>query len=253
MLLLGKAGCQFLRSEDLGDPSGKAWAEHGALDRTGHDQGWKLAWRIEEQVTEIAEQVEALLDAGWASVRVVTDHGWLLLPGGLPKAELPKFLVDTRWGRCAVLKSTATVELQIVDWRWSTAVRIGLAPGVSCFKAGIEYTHGGLSLQECLRPELKVRREASAAAVAVDEVTWRGLRCRLKVSGTRPGLRADVRLKPAAPETSIAEDGKPLGDDGSASLLVPEDDYLGHAAFVVVLSADGRVLANKTTTVGGGD
>ena len=36
----------------------------------------------------IVERIVALLDAGWASVRLVTDHGWLLIPGSLPKTEL---------------------------------------------------------------------------------------------------------------------------------------------------------------------
>ena len=45
-----------------------------------------------------------LLEAGWKEVRVVTDHGWLLMPKGLPKSELPKYLTATRWRRCAVVK-----------------------------------------------------------------------------------------------------------------------------------------------------
>ncbi len=40
----------------------------------------------------LLERIEALLGAGWREVRVVTDHGWLWLPGGLPKVDLPKYL-----------------------------------------------------------------------------------------------------------------------------------------------------------------
>ena len=40
----------------------------------------------------------ALLEAGWREVRVVTDHGWLLLPGGLPKVDLPEHLTVVRKG-----------------------------------------------------------------------------------------------------------------------------------------------------------
>ncbi len=187
---------------------------------------------------------------------MVTDHGWLLLPGGLPKTELPKYLADTRWGRCAVLKTTATVEVQIVDWHWSNAVRIAVAPGISCFKAAIEYAHGGLSLQECLTPSLRVRRGLAETQVTIDDVSWRGLRCRVRLAGAHQGLRADLRRKPVAAETSIAAGGKVVavrrtGDSGYASLIVPDDDDLGHAAFVV--AADGTVLAKQATTVGGGD
>jgi len=205
-------------------------------------------------VRELAELVEALLLAGWKSVRVITDHGWLLLPGGLPKAELPKYLADTRWGRCAVLKSTAAaVEAQVVDWRWSNAVRIAVAPGITCFKAGIDYAHGGLSLQECLTPSLRVRRGAAAARVAIEDVSWRGLRCRVRIAGAHQDLRADLRRKPAAADTSIADGGKLVDAGGYASLVVPDDEDLGHAAFVVEVSADGTVVAKQSTTVGGGD
>ena len=37
---------------------------------------------------EIRDRITELLAAGWKRVRVVTDHGWLLLPGGLPKIDL---------------------------------------------------------------------------------------------------------------------------------------------------------------------
>src|SRR5690606_17247921 len=151
---------------------------------------------IDEQVREMAERIEALLAAGWKSVKVVTDHGWLLLPGGLPTVELPKFLADTRWGRCAVLKTSAKSDGHlVVDWRWSNSVRIALAPGIGAFKAGIEYTHGGLSLQECLTPILLVKRGDVEEAAVIEEVTWRGLRCRVSVVGTTTGMQVDIRTK----------------------------------------------------------
>lgn len=251
--LLGEIGYQCLASDEVGAVEGKAWAEHGDLDHMGHEQGWKLSWRIAEQVQELAERIELLLDTGWKRIRVVTDHGWLLVPGGLPKTDLPKYLVDTRWGRCAVLKSTANTDALIVDWRWSNTVRIALAPGISCFRAGIEYTHGGLSLQECLTPNLVVQKGASTLSAAIEDIAWRGLRCRVQTSGSDAGLHVDLRLKPAAPHTSIADGGKSVDANGHASLVVPDDDHIGSAAFVVVVSTDGTVLAKQMTSVGGGD
>jgi hypothetical protein len=132
-------------------------------------------------------------------------------------------------------------------------VRIALAPGITCFKAGIEYAHGGLSLQECLTPSLRVRRGAAELQVTIDDVSWRGLRCRIRVGGARQGVYADLRRKPAAAETTIAADSKLVDSGGYASLVVPNDDNLGHAAFVVVVAADGTVVAKLATTVGGGD
>ena len=60
-----------------------------------------LAGQVAEELDGIVERITELLDAGWRSVRVVTDHGWLLVPGGLPKTDLPGYLVESRWARCA--------------------------------------------------------------------------------------------------------------------------------------------------------
>lgn len=251
--LLEDEGYEYIPREDVGEPSGKGWTEHGELDQTGHEHGWKLAWRISEEVRGLVERIETLIQAGWKRVKVVTDHGWLLLPGGLPKIQLPGFLAATRWGRCAVLKSSATAAVQVVPWRWSNEVQIALAPGTSCFVAGKEYAHGGLSLQECLTPVLVVSRTPGAPSVVIREVSWRGLRCRATVEGATEGLLADLRTKPADGSTSLSTGPKPLDAEGKASLLVPDDAHMGMAAFFVVVNGEGTVLAKSTTCVGGGD
>ena len=252
--LLDDAGYQVLHGLDTGDPAGRAWTEHGELDHMGHEQGWKLSRRIEEQIREMTERIETLLKAGWKNVRVVTDHGWLLLPGGLPKVELPKFLADTRWGRCAVLKTSATGDgHQLVDWHWSSTVRIALAPGIACFKAGVEFAHGGLSLQECLTPVIEVRRGELVETTVIEELQWRGLRCRLLAGGTTAGLLADIRTKPNDRTTSVTSEPKGLDDDGRTSLVIPDDDLIGTAAYVVVVNASDTVVAKMPTCIGGGD
>ena len=60
-----------------------------SLDSTGHQEGCGRAHRIAELIASLVYRVESLLAAGWREVRIVTDHGWLLLPGGLPK-PIPK-------------------------------------------------------------------------------------------------------------------------------------------------------------------
>ena len=57
-----------------------------------HDQGWKLARRVAEEVRELGARRRALLDAGWREVRMVPDHGWPRMPGDLPKVDLPPVL-----------------------------------------------------------------------------------------------------------------------------------------------------------------
>ena len=72
------------------------WTEVGRIDELGHKLGVELAGSLDEQVERIARRVADLLDAGWARVRIVTDHGWLLVPSGLPKVEVPKSVVESK-------------------------------------------------------------------------------------------------------------------------------------------------------------
>jgi hypothetical protein len=196
--------------------------------------------------------VQELRDAGWRRVRIVTDHGWLLVPGGLPKTELPKHQAETRWGRCAVLKDTAHGTPLTFGWDWCKDVQVAYAPGVSSFIAGADYAHGGLSLQECLVPvlDLVVVAPAAAAQVTIKSVTWKGLRCVVEVDSSATGLAIDVRTKPALATTSLAASAKPL-EAGKASIAVADPDNHGIAAIVVVLAEDGQVLQKQATTVGG--
>ena len=126
------------------------------------------------------------MTAGWKRVRVVTDHGWLLVPGGLPKTDLPGALTDNRWGRCAALKTGAISEERLFPWYWNSSQYFALADGVSCFRKGEEYTHGGLSLQECLTLHLTVTPSEAvhaAAAIELTDVAWKGLRCTVAAPG----------------------------------------------------------------------
>src|SRR5690606_19435748 len=130
------------------------------------------------------QRVEALLEAGWHRVKLVTDHGWVLVPTGLPSVPLPKYLASTRWSRCAVLETTAKVDYPIVDWHWASTVRVAAPRGIGCFKANKQYVHGGLTLQECLTPVLSVSSSGTkTGGVVIEAATWRGLRCRVRASG----------------------------------------------------------------------
>jgi len=249
--LLEDMGIQHLDRDTTGEPTGKGWSEHGNLDQTGHEQGWKLARRIVDELRELIERIECLLTAGWKKIQVITDHGWLLVPGGLPGANLPHYLAETRWGRCALLKPGATPSDMVVSWRWSSEVAIALAPGICCYRAGMEYAHGGLSLQECLTPVITITGAAAKVSQAsIREVIWRGLRCRIAVEGGKPGMLVDLRTKPADPDSTIAGGGKPIGEDGRASVVVEDDSLIGTAAAVVVLNAGGVTIAKAATTVG---
>lgn len=251
--LLDEKGVQPLAKHEAGDPTKRAWTEAGDLDHYGHEHGIRLARDMNAQLDQVVERVTELCQAGWRKVRIVTDHGWLLIPGGLPKTELPKHQAETRWGRCAVLKDTAHGTPLTFGWSWCNDVQVAYAPGVSSFIAGAEYAHGGLSLQECLVPivELSVAASPShAPKVTIKSVAWKGLRCVVEVESDATGLTVDIRTKPALASSSLAASTKTV-DGGKANVAVADDENLGSAAVVVVLGSDGEVVQKQATTVGG--
>lgn len=251
--LLAEKGVQPLDKHETGDPKGRAWTEAGDLDHYGHEHGIRLARDLDTQLSQVVERVGELCQAGWRKVRIVTDHGWLLVPGGLPKSELPKHQAETRWGRCAVLKDTAHGTSLTFGWDWCKDVQVAYAPGVSSFIAGAEYAHGGLSLQECLVPVVELQVSTSHAPTlqaAIKLVTWKGLRCVVEVDSDVSGLTVDIRTKPALATSSLVANVKAV-EVGKANLAVADDEHMGSAAVVVVLGPSGDVLQKQATTVGG--
>src|SRR5690606_37372005 len=183
--LLADHNIQALARSEAGDPQGQAWTEAGDLDHYGHEHGIRLARDLDGQLDQIRERIESLCQAGWQTIRIVTDHGWQLVPGGLPKSVLPSHQTETRWGRCAVLKDSAHGTPLTFGWSWCDAVQVAYAPGVSSFIAGAEYAHGGLSLQECLVPVLTLQSHTTTASrvqATITAVTWKGLRCLVQVA-----------------------------------------------------------------------
>lgn len=254
--LLIDAGWSILERSTSGDGQGMAWCEFGDIDHEGHNRGWKLAKHIDPLILEIRDRIMELLAAGWQRVRVVTDHGWLLLPGGLPKIDLPSALADNKWGRCASLKPGAATSERLYPWYWNPNQYFALADGVSCFKKGEEYTHGGLSLQECLTLQLTVTRGKSAqaaASVEFTDVVWKGLRCTVAVDGHFSGLSLDVRSQAGNSLSSVIVGVKPLKDNGTASVVVEDEDMEGREATVVLINANGSLVAQITTVIGGGN
>jgi len=252
--LLDAAGYQYLGSGEVGDSSGRAWTEYGDLDKLGHSLQVKLASRITEQIGLLVERVQALFDSGWKAVRIVTDHGWLLMPGGLPKVDLPKYLTQSRWARCAAIKGAAKVEVPTVPWHWNLHERVAVAPGVHCFGKGNEYAHGGVSLQECVTPDIRVSigDAAAAASMTFGEVKWLGLRCHVRIDPAQEGISVDLRTKVNDPASSVAPP-KATGANGEARLLVADDDLVGTPAIIVLVDAGGHVVGKQPTIIGGED
>ena len=216
----------------------------------GHKLQERLPQQIGAELEGLEDQILLLLDAGWRSVRVVTDHGWLLLPGGLPKIDLPKHLTESRWSRCATVAGASRPSVPTAPWFWNPDERFATAPGIACFNASPAYAHGGLSLQECLIPDLLVERtELRETRGTIKTVTWRGMRCTVEGSAAGGEVRADIREGPALGKSLVAS-VRALDGEGRASLVVKEDRYEGAEATIVLLDESDVVLAQMNTRVG---
>ncbi|MFC2134714.1 BREX-1 system phosphatase PglZ type B [Bacteroidota bacterium] len=250
--LLTDSGYDVL-SEDEIMPGGNAgWCEFGDIDHEGHNRGNKFARYLPQIVDEIMEKVHSLMSAGWQSVRIITDHGWLFLPGGLPKIDLPKALVDSKWGRCAALKEGAKSEEDIYPWFWNNEHHYALANGINCYRNGMEYAHGGISLQECLTLELSISQSSKVPDYTINIVglLWKGLRCNVIIEGNYEDLLVDIRSQAGNPSSSIALSTKEISENGKVSLVVDNEDLEGSEAFIVVMDKSGNLIAQQQTSVG---
>lgn len=247
-------GYQILDSNGLNPQSresSRGWLEVGDLDHRGHQLQDDLPDVIKSEIKKLALQTQKLFNAGWTSVRLVTDHGWLYCPGGLPTVSLPKHLTTSKWARCATIKGQSQVNVPTVPWSWNPGESFATPPGAACFRTGstCSYAHGGLSIQECLTPVLEVSRGSSSTAnPTIVSIAWYGLRCSVKVANGCKGLKADLRRDNAC-GSSVTTTAKAI-KNGNVRLLVEDEDLEGLLLVLVLLGADGRVITQQQTRVG---
>jgi integrase len=79
--------------------------------------------------------IQELVAAQGRRVRIVTDHGWLLMPGGLEQAALDSVLTEPngKRSRNAALKSGAPTSYTRLPWTWDPAVSLAVATGARTF------------------------------------------------------------------------------------------------------------------------
>ena len=167
--------------------------------------------------------------------------------------ELKAFLTETRWSRCAALKSEAQTDAQAFKWYWNPTVMMASPPGAGSYLAGVEYAHGGVSLQEMVTPVLRVSAaQAAGAAPRVIEAKWIGAKCRVSVGGEGAGMRVDVRTSQTDPNTSLLTDkqAREITADGRVTVFLEDDADIGRQAEVVLLDASGQVVLALPTTLG---
>lgn len=233
----------------------KLWLEYGNLDELGHSQGWKLGKHINGTLSEIMNTIKDIFAAGWESVQIVSDHGWLLSPMGLPKTDLSPLLSESKWHRFATLKEGASTKEHIYPWYWNDGYQIAIADGISCNRSGVEYTHGGLSIQECLLLDIKIRkpeRTNNIASIKVTDIKWAGLRCSIAIEGQGDGLSFDIRTSPGDFMSSVVLNVKPIKSDHTASVVVEDENLIQTTAYIVILDNESNIVSQIQTTIGGG-
>ncbi|WP_439504875.1 BREX-1 system phosphatase PglZ type B [Sediminibacterium sp.] len=230
---------------------GKYWKEIGDIDTKGHEEQADMVKRIEELFDQVEEALEVAFERGIKRIKIVTDHGWLLLPGGLPKTQLNAGLTETRWGRCALIKEGATTDLLHLPWRWNPSIYIAYAPGISFFKANEEYAHGGISLHECLVPTITIENPHEKNIEAeIKAVKWINLKCAIHTTVVPDSYSIDIRTKYNEKSTSIVLSKTKQLYQNEVTLMV-DDDAEYKAATIVLVDENGRILDKKPTTVGG--
>ena len=233
-----------------GSETTRGWSEEGKIDKRGHQLQDDLPRMLSEELERLTDRIINLLDCGWSKIRVVTDHGWLYLPLGLPKVELPSHLTESKWARCASIAGHSQVDVPTTPWYWNSVQHFATCPGIACFSASNCYAHGGLSIQECLIPDILVERtESGKDKASIGSVSWRGMRCSIQATDYTSGVSADIRLDTPVGE-SVVVSAKEIDEEGTASLLVKDDAYEIAELVVVLIGGDGDVLAHYRTKVG---
>ena len=247
--LLEEQGWQKLSKTENGDPSGRGWCEMGDIDHEGHERGWKLARHVDLLLNEAVERAQQLLAAGWKQIRIVTDHGWLLMAGGLPKTSLAASLSENKWGRCAALKPGASTDEHLFPWFWNPSQCFALAEGISCYREGVQYAHGGLSLQECVTMSLAVTGGSALRSVKITNIEWKQFRCKVELAEPVDGVIVDIRTHAANPATTQVAAKKQIKNKATCSVVMQDEDLEGHECWVVLLDGEGNLLAQQSTIV----
>jgi hypothetical protein len=247
---LAQLNYTYLTNSEQISASGNYWQEIGDIDTKGHEEQANMLRRIEELFDQVQEAIDNAFAKGIKRIKIVTDHGWLMLPGALPKTELNAGLTETRWGRCALIKEGAITSFLHLPWRWNPSIYIAYAPGISFFKANVEYAHGGVSVQECLVPEVIIENPNKQSVKAeIKAVRWVNLRCYIDTNDLPDGYIVDIRAKYNDSKTTIVNSKNKLLKDCKISLTV--DDTTEYKAVTIVLMDENeRILDKKLTTVG---
>jgi hypothetical protein len=151
------------------------------------------------------------------------------------------------------LKADAQTDALAFKWHWNPSVMMASPPGAGSFRAGIEYSHGGVSLQEMVTPVLRITASPpTGGLVRLQEAKWTGAKCRVSVSGPCEGVRVDIRTSQSDPRTSLVADqqARETTADGKVTVFLEDDADIGKEAEIVLLDSSGQVIHSLPTIIG---
>ena len=166
-----------------------------------------------------------------------------------PMVTLPRHLTESQWARCAVPAANSNPDTALYPWHWNAGEHFASPPGIACFSKRPEYAHGGLSVQECLIPDIRVSKTGGVARAEIRSVSWVRMRCNIEVEAPAGDATADLRLGSPSGE-SVASSPKAIDTDGCASLILGDDAYEDSVLVLVVTDTDDRILAQRATRKG---
>lgn len=249
--MLEEKGWQYIENASIKEKE-YGWYPFSNIDSLGHKLGEKLPMELDNQISSIVNAVKELKNAGWKTVKIVTDHGWLFVPGNMPKCEKSGNMIDSHKDRYSLVQAGQNSGYPQVAWSWNQNYQVGTPTGIGSFVDGKVYTHGGLSLQECLTLQLTVIDDSDDIQknpLSISNIKWKGMSCSFDIIGNISDITACIRTSPADKNSLISSEKKPE-EDGHTRLLVTEDDLDGKKAYIVLIDSNENLVMQKEVIVG---
>ena len=87
--------------------------------------------------------------------------------------------------------------------------------------------------------------------IVFSDVIWKGLRCTAAIEGAFSGV-FDIRKQAGDASSSVVVSEKAFKENGTASVVVENEELAGQQAFAVLLDANGTLVAQRATIIGEG-
>jgi hypothetical protein len=125
-----------------------------------------------------------------------------------------------------------------------------MPPGAEAFRAGEVYSHGGLSPQECVIPDISVGNGEAAisGAARISAISWRRLRLTVELTGELTDMVVEVRRKERDPASRV--DVASTLEGKRARLTVSDEIEEGDPVLIVLIDRHGSVIDARATRVG---